>query len=1384
MNTLVRHITFLRNPFDPLDREFRTVPAYFTYREIFEDFTCHYTIDYAVIIDTDYIVDPADYDKVPKNEYVYVKIVPSGGNKAGWMTMGLGALAVIAGAILIYTGVGAGVGAMLIGTGVSMLLGGAVLNWGMPEVPGMDSGAMSQQRSSIQGSRNQARKGSRLPFMLGRHRVVPDLAAMSYTTIVDDDQYVHQMFCGGYDDMIVDTSSYKIGDTALNSTNFDHTLELHQSNNNDFTVYPERRITTAVAGLLEYGVEIVRGTPANTRRIHLFITFPSGLVKYSDKGNPHTRSVQLALRYRIAGGTWSDVITLTYSGGSNKTVRREYIINLDNLTSGGADYSATRQYEVELTRLTADSSDSKIIDKVYFDNMQCVTGVFDTVGGTVNTDPILLDAASVALTLHAIRIKASSTVSGQIDEFNYIAQTNCFYYSGTGTGVDAWTEGASSNPAALFLHVLRSGYLNKKPATNDQINWGSFESWYTFCASKSFEFNNHNKADFSLKELLDAIALTGRATWSIANGKYIVIPDKSQTTIVQMFTPRNSWGFQGSKTFLDQPTALRVKFVNEDLDYEETERLVYYDEVTPSDDLIQDVNLFGVTSSDIAYRHARYQLACIYLRPEIFTFNADIEHLVCTRWDRIAYANDVLLSGLYFGRIKRIFTSLGNVTGLELDERMVFEPGVSYAVTIRLIDGTSTTRSIVNPCIAVNVETDEFTFTTPFAIGSPSVTADDLCIMGVAGEVYTDLIITAIEPDDDYSARITCVPYDEDVYAEGAIPEYDPFISKRGDATSAVVVGIPVDASLIAIDAGNAVSETDVSLTAISAINDTLIKISDGTFSPEYPFYSNLYDKIIYLDNATGDLYYKDIESDAPGSLFIDYSGYVFCEGYYVRDNGYIYDFNGNAVIENECWCPQVDESGVLFYINLDDNCIYKYESGVSTLLLAGAREILWIHYMGDNELLVYDDGTLDTGGVEGLVLISTVDGSYVDTIITGIGEIINFKKFDENYIVYLDDELNLYKVNIATGAELLYIQNVLYYDVSSGSIYFVNKNDSYLYTISPVGVSKISNYPYFRTSSAIITITGDLANESNIISGVSAADMNRVEVDEVLIHAELPTSTYVTSKDLTNNTLILSANASDTVAGATITVSSARVLFDAPAILAPATVTSDELADNSVNLDKIASSVYASLAEALAGTENTKIMTALRMREGLNAAGSAPVYACRAWVNFDGTSAGTFAGGTSTVYRENGSTTATVTTENDHGLITGNYLYAASGVVAGRYMATVTGAKTFTITTAASTLLNNVAITFYVRTINGSGNISCVSYNNSAGDYDVNFAVAMDDANYCVAISCSGATTNRLFGAIKLDSILTAQSFNLITLSEAAGAGSSPPICTVTIFR
>lgn len=47
---------------------------------------------------------------------------------------------------------------------------------------------------------------------------------------------------------------------------------------------------------------------------------------------------------------------------------------------------------------------------------------------------------------------------------------------------------------------------------------------------------------------------------------------------------------------------------------------------------------------------------------------------------------------------------------------------------------------------------------------------------------------------------------------------------------------------------------------------------------------------------------------------------------------------------------------------------------------------------------------------------------------------------------------------------------------------------------------------------------------------------------------------------------------------------------------------------------------LQATKIQAELGTDNAAMITSLRLREAFNASGAAPVYACRAWVNFNGT--------------------------------------------------------------------------------------------------------------------------------------------------------------------
>lgn len=71
--------------------------------------------------------------------------------------------------------------------------------------------------------------------------------------------------------------------------------------------------------------------------------------------------------------------------------------------------------------------------------------------------------------------------------------------------------------------------------------------------------------------------------------------------------------------------------------------------------------------------------------------------------------------------------------------------------------------------------------------------------------------------------------------------------------------------------------------------------------------------------------------------------------------------------------------------------------------------------------------------------------------------------------------------------------------------------------------------------------------------------------------------------------------------------------------VVSPATNTNrvHTLPDNDGTI--LTSGDIASTVEAQGGTSNTRVMTPVRVKESLNASGSAPTYACRAWVYFNG---------------------------------------------------------------------------------------------------------------------------------------------------------------------
>ena len=96
-------------------------------------------------------------------------------------------------------------------------------------------------------------------------------------------------------------------------------------------------------------------------------------------------------------------------------------------------------------------------------------------------------------------------------------------------------------------------------------------------------------------------------------------------------------------------------------------------------------------------------------------------------------------------------------------------------------------------------------------------------------------------------------------------------------------------------------------------------------------------------------------------------------------------------------------------------------------------------------------------------------------------------------------------------------------------------------------------------------------------------------------------------------------ADASETVKGVVELATSEEVIAGTDTVRA---ITSAGLQSKVASETALGIVELATSAESISGTSDSVVLTPLKLRNALNANGGAPIYALRAWVNFDGTQA------------------------------------------------------------------------------------------------------------------------------------------------------------------
>ena len=709
-----------------------------------------------------------------------------------------------------------GTWATAVGTALIAFGGTALVNAIAPIRP---AAGREENRQSpnyfIDRARNRARLFEAVPVVLGKHRMVPPLAAETYTEAMGDRNYLRMMVCWGYGQLKI--TDLQIGETPIADFDDVH-VQTREGTDADaaITLYPrdvhEESLSlhlTSAAGWIS------RTTEPDADEISIDIALPRGMSSIDDQGNRSSLSVVLEFEYRKVGDSaWlptpheEDVDPddeINRDDPRRQTWPSEYdqedIVHSATETAYQVTLSyrftkAVRegfswttperaQYQVRIRRTTADRTSDREFDDVYWSALRTFT----------NEDPVAI-AQPVAKT--AVEILGTDQVNGALDQLNAVVSSVVLDWDGTN-----WVERESSNPASLFRHVLQSP-ARINPVANANVDLETLQDWHEYCEDEGFEYNAIRDFRSSVYDALADVAAAGRASPSFSDGLWSVVIDDGAQLPAQHFSARNSVSFTAERDFSDVPHALRVRFANRDMGWRRDERLVYDDNRDPADsgsatylpaERFLTIDAPGITDPDHIYKFGRFHLAQMLLRRERWRFEVGIENLAATRGTRVKLSHDIILVGQASARIKSVTEdSQGRATAIEIDEKVKMVTGVDYGVSIRTVDDVAVTAQVTTSA----GETQSLDFSVPIPATTPIVQGN-LLAFGEQGHETVDAIVVGIERRNEMSASVTLMPFSPGVYTSDTetIPDFYTGITSLAGRTDLVIVSVRSDESLL-----------------------------------------------------------------------------------------------------------------------------------------------------------------------------------------------------------------------------------------------------------------------------------------------------------------------------------------------------------------------------------------------------------------------------------------------------------------------------------------------------------------------------------------------------------------------------------------------------------
>jgi predicted phage tail protein len=559
---------------------------------------------------------------------------------------------------------------------------------------------------AIQGGRNRMRLWEPMMLVMGKHKVVFDLAAAPYTVQSDDDQYLMQAFHAGLQGTAVEISDLKIGDTAI--TNYEG-VRVERSG-------PDGALTT-VAGNVDtiqgFTIRYEDGWQTRTTGTNvsaLVVDLAARLYSINDSGTIDPRTVDVRIQYRRVGDSdWIDQARIEAVYASY------YWALLDRQTGAQVSYGSTNpgehsdgqleEYDPALAYVSDGSAGVGVWrwtphpysrgqpwygvapDPVVSPGIPGVriTGarqepirrsiVWDVPIGQydiriskstpdINGSRDSNETAVSQILAYQVDsgeysgqarlgviVKATGQLNGAIDELNGIVTALCPVWDGS-----RWVTGPTSNPAWWFLWFARGKTLNTRRIyggglSDSQIDIEGIKAWAAWCDAKGLTFDYVLDRKMSTAAVLQIIARAGRAAMTYQTGHLGVVWDAENRPVSAMFGPFNvkAGSFKVSYTNDGTVDEVVLNFVNKSNGWKMDEVRVRVPGATTTNNPLQ-LDLDGCTNKEMAGREANLIAASQVWKRRKITWETDIEGLVCTRGDVVSFSHDLTVWG-YSGRL-------------------------------------------------------------------------------------------------------------------------------------------------------------------------------------------------------------------------------------------------------------------------------------------------------------------------------------------------------------------------------------------------------------------------------------------------------------------------------------------------------------------------------------------------------------------------------------------------------------------------------------------------------------------------------------------------------------------------------------------------------------